>query len=70
MKYVDWKRQTKRRERARDFLCCWTVVELGIPMKELARKFETCRDEVCSSTARENSQGTRLSIRDVSYLNA
>ncbi|MDL1984440.1 MAG: hypothetical protein LWX54_09700 [Deltaproteobacteria bacterium] len=29
----------KHRVRARDLLCYWTVVELGMPMVDLARKF-------------------------------
>ncbi len=29
----------KHRVRARDLLCYWTVIELGMPMVDLARKF-------------------------------
>ena len=30
----------KDRVRARDLLCYWTVVELGMPVVDLARKFD------------------------------
>ena len=69
MKYIACKRQGKRRgEGARDFLCYWTVVELGMPMVDLARKFDTCRYQLWGSTRRENRQGTGLSIGEVRYL--
>ena len=32
--------QRPQRSRARDLLCYWTVVELGMSMVDLARKFD------------------------------
>jgi putative transposase len=38
--YVRGRGRQKERVRARDLLCYWAVVELGMPMVDLARKFE------------------------------
>jgi putative transposase len=38
--YITGRGRHKDRVRARDLLCYWTVVELGMPMVDLARKFD------------------------------
>ena len=38
--YITGRGRQKDRVRARDLLCYWTVVELGMPMVDLARKFD------------------------------
>jgi hypothetical protein len=38
--YITGRGRQKDRVRARDLLCYWTVVELGMPMVNLARKFD------------------------------
>jgi len=38
--YIIGRGRQKDRVRARDLLCYWTVVELGMPMVALARKFD------------------------------
>lgn len=38
--YIIRKGRQKNRVRARDLLCYWAVIELGIPMVNLARKFD------------------------------
>jgi putative transposase len=38
--YIIGRGRQKDRVQARDLLCYWTVVELGIPMVDLARKFD------------------------------
>jgi len=38
--HITGRGRQKDRVRARDLLCYWTVVELGMPMVDLARKFD------------------------------
>jgi hypothetical protein len=38
--YITGRGRQKDRVRERDLLCYWTVVELGMPMVDLARKFD------------------------------
>jgi len=38
--HITGRGRQKHRVRARDLLCYWTVVELGMPMVDLARKFD------------------------------
>ena len=38
--YITGRGRQKDRVRAKDLLCYWTVVELGMPMVDLARKFD------------------------------
>jgi hypothetical protein len=38
--YITGRGRQKDRGRARDLLCYWTVVELGMPMVDLAREFD------------------------------
>jgi hypothetical protein len=38
--YITGRGRQKDRVRARDLLCYWSVVELGMPMVDLARKFD------------------------------
>ena len=38
--YITGKGRQKERVAARDLLCYWAVVELGMPMVDLARKFD------------------------------
>jgi len=38
--YITGRGRQKDRVQARDLLCYWTVVELGMPMVDLARKFD------------------------------
>ena len=38
--YITGRGGQKDRVRARDLLCYWTVVELGVTMVDLARKFD------------------------------
>ena len=38
--YITGRGMQKDRVRVRDLLCYWTVVELGMPMVDLARKFD------------------------------
>jgi len=44
----------------RDLLCYWTVIELGMPMVDLAKKFDI-RCQLCGSERREHGKGTRFS---------
>ena len=37
--YITGRGRQTDRVRARDLLCYWTVIELGMPMVDLARKF-------------------------------
>jgi hypothetical protein len=37
------KRKTRDRVHARDLLCYWVVVELGIPMVDVARRLDITR---------------------------
>ena len=50
--YITAKGRQRDRVIARDLLCYWTVVELGIPMVDLARKFDLTPAAVSSAVQR------------------
>ncbi len=50
--YITGRGRQKDRVRARDLLCYWTVVELGMSMVDLARKFNITPAAVCYAVQR------------------
>ena len=38
--YITGRGRQKDRGRARDLLCYWAAIELGVPIVDLARKFD------------------------------
>ena len=53
--YITGRGRQKDRIRARDLLCYWTVVELGMPMVDLARKFDMTPAAVSYAVQREEN---------------
>ena len=60
--YIIGRGRQKDRVRARDLLCYWTVVELGMPLVDLARKFDITPAAVSYAVQR----GEKIA-KDLSY---
>ena len=55
--YITGRGRQKDRVRAKDLLCYWAAIELGIPMVDLARKFDMTPSAVSFAFQRANSEG-------------
>ena len=72
--YITGRGRQKKRVRARDLLCYWTVFELGIPIVDLARKFDIAPTAVSYTVQQEEKmakeQGFQLKLELFEYLSS
>ena len=61
--YITGTGRQKDRARAGDLLCCWTVVELGMPMVDLARKFDMTHAAVSYAVQRGESMAKERGLQ-------
>jgi hypothetical protein len=61
--YIIGRGRQKNRVRARDLLCYWTVVELGMPMVDLAKKFNMTPAAVSYAVQRGESMAKERGLQ-------